>query len=95
MGGTGRATEMKKQKNHGVVHTPRRIVEFILNQAGFTGAEGGKIADPACGDGAFLVPVAERIILAATADGKRHIRKRLEGAEFFLAGWRIGRRFVL
>ena len=72
---------MNRQKTHGVVYTPRWIADLILDAVGFSGKENGRVADPACGDGAFLVPVAERIIRAnnARAD-KRNLRARLENA---------------
>ena len=66
------------QKTHGVVYTPRWIAELILDGVGFAGDESGRIADPSCGDGAFLIPVAERIIRA----GKRNLRARLEKSVF-------------
>ena len=69
---------MTPQKTHGVVYTPRWIVDLILDEVGFTGHESARIADPSCGDGAFLVPVAERIIRA----GKRDRRARLENSVF-------------
>ena len=50
-----------RQKTHGVVYTPRWLVDLILDESGFTGAS-GKILDPACGDGAFLRAAVERIV---------------------------------
>ena len=70
--------KMNKQKTHGVVYTPRWIADLILDEVGFTGAEKGTIVDPSCGEGAFLIPVAERIIRA----GKRGVRARLENSVF-------------
>ena len=72
---------MNRQKTHGVVYTPRWIADLILDAVGFSGKENGRVADPACGDGAFLVPVAERIIRANNArNNKRNLRARLENA---------------
>ena len=69
---------MNRQKTHGVVYTPRWVADLILDEIGFTGAENGRIVDPSCGDGAFLLPVVERIIRA----GKRRARARLENSVF-------------
>ena len=54
-------------KSRGVVYTPEPIVERILDEAGLrSSAElaGASVCDPACGDGAFLVPLAKRILRA-------------------------------
>ena len=69
---------MSRQKTHGVVYTPRWIADLILDEVGFSGAEDGRVADPSCGDGAFLIPIAERVIRA----GKRGARARLENSVF-------------
>lgn len=51
--------------NHGEVFTRRWVVELILELAGYD--PGSKLADqiaiePACGHGAFLIPMVERLI---------------------------------
>ncbi len=52
-----------KKKLLGQVYTPAYIVDKILRQVGFYGSfRAKKILDPACGDGRFLVPIANHII---------------------------------
>lgn len=53
-----------KHKTLGQVFTPEWIVEEILNSSGFTKGNiiNKKIIDPACGDGAFLKIIVNRII---------------------------------
>ena len=70
MGAEAESRGMSRQKTHGVVYTPRWIADLILDEVGFSGAEYGCIVDSSCGDGAFLVPIAERVIRA----GKRGVR---------------------
>lgn len=52
------------QKLFGQVYTPRFVVEKILSDIGFDNSKilGKTILDPSCGDGRFLVVVAEKII---------------------------------
>ena len=54
-----------ERKRHGVVYTPASVVELILNNV-LPSDEGelaaAVICDPACGDGAFLTAVAQRIL---------------------------------
>ncbi|GIV44189.1 MAG: DNA methyltransferase [Bacteroidia bacterium] len=52
------------QKLLGQVYTPRFVVEKILSDIGFNHPKvlGKTILDPSCGDGCFLVVVAEKII---------------------------------
>ena len=50
------------QKRHGVVYTPRWIVDEILERVISDGLRGKRLCDPACGDGNFLVAAAEKII---------------------------------
>jgi type I restriction-modification system DNA methylase subunit len=45
--------ERFERKNKGQFYTPRKIVEFILNQLNIT--KDSKILDPACGCGSFLL----------------------------------------
>ncbi|MEJ5244606.1 MAG: N-6 DNA methylase [Bacteroidota bacterium] len=58
------------EKLIGKVYTPRFIVEKILDDIHFTSKNvvGKTILDPACGDGRFLVVVAERIIKYSTEE---------------------------
>ena len=50
----------KPIKEQGLVYTPRWIVELILDEVGFDGAS-ATIIDPACGSGAFLDVIVERV----------------------------------
>lgn len=53
------------RKRHGIVYTPEPIVEIILdNVLPVSSSELSRsvICDPACGDGAFLVSVARRVL---------------------------------
>lgn len=51
---------------HGVYYTPLPLAERLLDQAAMAGLdwESCRVFDPACGGGAFLVPVAKRMISA-------------------------------
>ena len=54
-----------ERKRHGVVYTPASVVELILNNvlpADSDELAAAAICDPACGDGAFLTAVAQRIL---------------------------------
>lgn len=58
---------------HGEVFTRRWVVELILDLAGYTADRdlGALVAvEPACGAGAFLVPMAERLVESARAHGR-------------------------
>lgn len=58
---------------HGEVFTRRWVVELILDLAGYTADRdlGSLVAvEPACGAGAFLVPMAERLVESARAHGR-------------------------
>lgn len=59
-----------RKKLLGQVYTPLHIVEKILGHCGFYEAElaDRRILDPACGDGRFLVPMAEFIIRNTPVD---------------------------
>jgi len=52
------------QKLLGQVYTPRFVIEKILSDIGFDNESvlGKTILDPSCGDGRFLVVIAEKII---------------------------------
>ncbi len=56
--------EYSKEKLTGQIFTPFYIVNKILDDVGFNSPEilGKTILDPACGDGRFLIKIAERII---------------------------------
>lgn len=73
-----------RKKLLGQVYTPLHIVEKILRHCGFYEADltDKSILDPACGDGRFLVPVAEYIIRNSAPD---QLIERLQQ----LHGWDI------
>jgi len=55
---------------HGVVLTKPHVVELILDLAGYSHNRDlarMRLLEPACGHGAFLVPVIERLMMAAKA----------------------------
>ena len=59
---------------HGEVFTRRWVVDLILDLAGYTAGRdlGSLVAvEPACGAGAFLVPMAERLVTSAALHGRR------------------------
>ena len=58
--------------DYGEVFTRRWVVELILDLVGYTaGRDLGRqvLVEPSCGTGAFLVPVAERLIESASSHG--------------------------
>ena len=73
------------EKHFGRVYTPRWVVDHMLRPLRQTKMERLTIADPACGVGDFLIPVAEALcarIMAATprrAAGLRDTLSRLTG----------------
>jgi len=65
--------DMPAPPEHGEVFTRRWIVDLILDLAGYTPDRdlGSLVAvEPACGEGAFLVPMAERLVTSATLHGR-------------------------
>jgi len=56
------------EKLAGRVYTPPDLVARILDLAGYAGAAGARVLDPACGDGQFLVEVVRRILDATPRD---------------------------
>ena len=61
-----------KHKTLGQVYTPKWIVDEILNLVDYKGSKilNKKIIDPACGDGAFLKIIVDRIISEAINEKK-------------------------
>ena len=61
--------EYSQEKLKGQIFTPFFIVDKILDDVGYASSNilGKKILDPGCGDGRFLVKIAERIIKIASA----------------------------
>jgi len=60
---------IRKQLGH--FYTSRAITSHMLDNAGFTGANvlsGGKLIDPACGAGAFLIEATRRVLAAAAKE---------------------------
>lgn len=47
------------EKKFGVIYTPKPVVDLMLRKC--SGIAGKRICDPSCGDGEFLVEIAERI----------------------------------
>jgi len=77
------------QKLLGQIYTPRFVVEKILADIGFNNADilGKTILDPSCGDGRFLIVVAEKIIELSP---KETLQKNLEK----IYGWDIDKQAV-
>lgn len=61
-------------ETHGVVLTKPHVVELILDMAGYSSAKdlaSLRLLEPSCGTGAFLVPVARRLIRSALRSGHK------------------------
>ncbi len=69
------------QKLLGQVYTPRFVVEKILSDIGFDNDTilGKTILDPSCGDGRFLVVVAEKIIDFSPEENLRENLEKIYG----------------
>jgi methylase of polypeptide subunit release factors len=75
-----RARNYDQRKLLGQVYTPRHIVDKILLHTDFyTNFSEKKILDPACGDGRFLVPIAEHIIANSAPDKLDFNLKQIHG----------------
>ena len=58
---------------HGEVFTRRWVVDLILDLAGYRAVDdlgASVIVEPACGTGAFLVPIAERLAESCMRHGR-------------------------
>ena len=82
------------RSEHGVFYTPPHVVARLLDAASAAGVDWRKctVLDPACGGGAFLAPVAARMIDAMTGCDRRvilrNIASRLRGYELdAFAAW--------
>jgi hypothetical protein len=67
--------------------TPRDVVDFILDEVGYSGREviGRRLLDPACGSGSFLVRAARRLRDAVEqAEGGESDQQRLRLANAYL-----------
>lgn len=78
----------------GAYYTPPALAARLLDQAAAAGVDwaDASILDPACGGGAFLAPVAERMIKALShlepSEILRHVEERLHGFEIdAFAAW--------
>ena len=71
-----------EKKQHGVVYTPEPIVGLILDNV-LPSLEGelsdAAVCDPACGDGAFLASVAQRILTRLQRDDALTVLRRMTG----------------
>ena len=70
------------RKRHGVVYTPKPIVNLILDNVlpqSNDELAASAICDPACGDGAFLAAVARRILARLSRDDALGALGRLTG----------------
>lgn len=59
--------------DHGEVFTKRWVVEAILDLTGYTSdidLADKTVIEPACGDGAFLIPIAQRLIESMVKHGR-------------------------
>ena len=75
---------MNAVKSHGVVYTPEPVVARILDEAGLGSSAAlatASVCDPACGDGAFLGPLAARILRSLPREEARATLERLVGAD--------------
>src|SRR5581483_6738177 len=56
----------EEKRNKGQYYTPPKIIDYILDQVGYTGINvigaNKRLIDPACGSGSFLVTAAKRLI---------------------------------
>ena len=58
---------------HGEVFTRRWVVDLILDLAGYRASAdlgASVIVEPACGAGAFLVPIVERLVESCATHGR-------------------------
>lgn len=76
------------RSRYGAYYTPPALCEVLLDMAAEAGVEwrSARVLDPACGGGAFLAPVAQRMVnsLRDSASPKgvlKSIQKRLRGIE--------------
>lgn len=64
-------SEAREGRQAGVVYTKRWVVDLILDLVGYRAPNPiwtGRIVEPAAGDGAFLIPIAERLVQACRAN---------------------------
>ncbi len=78
-----RSLPLASRRLNGLVYTPRHLVEFILDRAGYPDGEHSAVLDPACGAGIFLQVAAERLARAFECRGPS--LRRSSGRQMFLA----------
>lgn len=64
--------QIRETAEHGEVFTRRWVVELILDLVGYTAEKDlakMRAIEPACGAGAFLVPMIERLVVSARSHG--------------------------
>src|SRR4030042_3793674 len=78
--------KINDKKLNGVVYTPQWIVKLILDHLNYKdGIYNNSIIDPACGEGAFLSQIVERVIKDAkkncvnNSDIKKYLEKNIFG----------------
>ncbi|MGE8555607.1 MAG: HsdM family class I SAM-dependent methyltransferase [Chryseobacterium jejuense] len=77
----------KLRSDNGVFYTPPALTERLLNAVENAGVDwaSSSVADPACGGGAFLAPIALRIISAtdhlSPEEQLQHLERNLKGYE--------------
>jgi adenine-specific DNA-methyltransferase len=73
---------------HGVYYTPPALTARLIDQATWAGTDwtSARVLDPACGGGAFLAPVVQRIIAALPG---RHPRILIQNIATRLRGYEI------
>ncbi|MFS4432170.1 HsdM family class I SAM-dependent methyltransferase [Chryseobacterium sp. S90] len=77
----------KLRSDNGVFYTPPALTDRLLNAVENAGVDwaSSSVADPACGGGAFLAPIALRIISAihylSPEDQLKHLEQNLKGYE--------------
>lgn len=81
---SGKVTNDRDTKHSGAVYTPAETVRTVLDVAGYVpdaDIVGKAILEPSCGDGAFLVEIASRLLTACERAGmsRDEMRHRLIG----------------
>lgn len=72
----GKLANPTDEKKFGVVYTPKPVIDLMLRKC--SDIAGKKICDPSCGDGQFLVEIAERIYKRlAKKESSKHLHYTL------------------
>lgn len=87
-------------EERGAIFTRREVVDFILDLAGYTAdaplAE-HRLLEPSFGDGDFLIPAVDRLLIAAERDGKMTcdaLEPAIRAVELHRASFEATRRLV-